>query len=115
LWGYEDKHDPSCVKSQKGYDIFIADYHGVCASGFQTDIANSTMEAEFSAISTVMREVLSINMLLAEISEHVGLTRGPITDFRATVWEDNAGALKLATLELGRMTHWFKWYVINYH
>jgi hypothetical protein len=62
-----------------------------------------------------MRDVLPIKMLATEISENVGLTQEPITHFRTTVWEDNAGALKLATLEPGRMTPRSKWYGIKYH
>jgi hypothetical protein len=73
------------------------------------------MEAEYSALSTAMRDVFPIKMLATEISENVGLTQEPITHFRTTVWEDNAGALKLATLEPGRMTPKSKWYGIKYH
>jgi hypothetical protein len=80
----------------------------------QTDIATSTMEAEYSALSTAMMDVLPINMVATEISENVGLTQEPITHFWKTVWEDNAGALKLATLEPGRMTPRSKWYEIKF-
>jgi hypothetical protein len=73
------------------------------------------MEAEYSALSTVMRDVLPIKMLATEISENVGLTQEPITHFRTTVWEDNAGSLKLAILEPGRMTPRSEWYRIKYH
>jgi hypothetical protein len=60
LWGYEDKQDPSCVKSRTGYVIFIADCPILWARRLQTDIATSTMEAEYSALSTAMRDVLPI-------------------------------------------------------
>jgi hypothetical protein len=95
--------------------IFIADCPVLWVSRLQTDIAASTMEAECSALSTAMRDVLPIKMLATEISENVGLTQEPITHFWTTVWEDNAGALKLATLEPGRMTPISKWYGIKYH
>jgi hypothetical protein len=115
LWGYEYKQDLSCVKSRTGYVIFIADCPVLWVSRLETDIATSTMEAEYSALSTAMRDVLTIKMLATEISENVGLTQELITHFRAKVWEDNAGALKLATLEPGRMTPRSKWYGIKYH
>jgi hypothetical protein len=86
--------DPSCVKSRTGYIIFIADCPVLWVSRLQTDIATSTMEAEYSALSTAMIDVLPIKMLATEISENVGLTQEPITRFRTTVWEDNTGALK---------------------
>jgi hypothetical protein len=115
LWGLEDKQDPSCVKSCTGYVIFIADCPVLWVIRLQTDIATSTMEAEYSVLSTAMRDVLPIKMLATDISENVGLTQEPITHFRTTVWEDNAGALKLATLAPGRMTPRSKWYGIKYH
>jgi hypothetical protein len=81
----------------------------------QTDIATSTMEAEYSALSTAMIYVLPIKMLTTVISANVGLTQKPITHFRTTVWEDNAGALELSTLDPGRMPPQSKWYGIKYH
>jgi hypothetical protein len=78
LWGYEDKQDPSCVKSRTGYVIFIADCPVLWVSRLQTDIATSTMEAEYSALSTAMRDVLPIKMLATETSDNVGLTQEPI-------------------------------------
>jgi hypothetical protein len=50
------------------------------------------MEAEYSALSTAMRDGIPINMLATEISSNVGLTQEPITHFKTTVWEDNVGA-----------------------
>jgi hypothetical protein len=115
LWGYEDKQDPSSIKSRTGYVIFIADCPVLWVSRLQTDIATSTMEAEYSALSTAMRDFLPIKKLATEISSNVGLTQDPITHSKRTVWEDNAGALKLSMMEPGRMTTRSKWYGIKYH
>jgi hypothetical protein len=114
LWGYE-KQDPSYVKSRTRYVIFIADCPVLWVSRLQTDIATSTMEAEYSALSTAARDVLPIQMLATEISSNVGLIQEPITHFKTIVWEDNAGALKLSKMEPGRMTPRSKWYGIKYH
>jgi hypothetical protein len=114
LWGYEDKQNPSCVKNRTGYVIFIDDCPVLWVSRLQTDISTSTMEAEYSALSAAMRDVLPIKMLTTEISENFGLTQEPITHFRTIVWEDNDGALKLATLEPGRMNPRSKWHGIKY-
>jgi hypothetical protein len=80
------------------YVIFIADCPVLWDSRLQTDIATSTMEAEYNALSTTMRDALTIKMLATEISTNVGLTQDPITHFQTTVWEDTAEALKRATL-----------------
>jgi hypothetical protein len=60
LWGYEDKQDPSCVKSRTGFVILIADCPVVWSSKLQSDIATSTMEAEYQALSMAMREVIPL-------------------------------------------------------
>jgi hypothetical protein len=90
LWAYEDKQDPSCVKSRTGYVIFIDDFPVLWVSKLKTDIETSTMEAEYSALSAEMIDVLPIKILATEILENVGPTQEPITHFRTTFWEDNA-------------------------
>jgi hypothetical protein len=77
LWGYEDKQDPSCVKSRTGYVIFIADCPVLWVSRLQTYITTSTMEAEYSALPTAMIDVLPIKMLATDISEMLGLLKNP--------------------------------------
>jgi hypothetical protein len=57
---------------------------------------------------------MPIKMMTIEFSENVGPTQEPITHFPITVWEDNAGALKLAPLEPGMMITRSKWYGIKY-
>ena len=62
LWGYEDKQDPSCVKSRTGHMISIADCPVAWVSKLPTDIAVSTMEAEYNALSMAMRDVLPLKI-----------------------------------------------------
>jgi hypothetical protein len=73
------------------------------------------MEAEYVTLSTAMRYAFVIKMFESEISENVGLTKHPMTRCQTPVWEDNAGALKLATLKPGRMNARSQWYGIKYH
>jgi hypothetical protein len=73
------------------------------------------MDAEYSALSMVMRDALPLKILSTDISTNVGLTQDTITHFQKTVWDDNDGILKLATLEPGRMTPRSKLYGIKYH
>jgi hypothetical protein len=55
LWPHEDKQDPSCVKSRTGFAICVANCPVIWSSKLQGDIATSTMEAEYSALSMTMR------------------------------------------------------------
>jgi hypothetical protein len=115
LWGYEDHNDPSCVKSSTGYIINIAHCPVIWKSKLQSYIASSTMEAEYNELSMAMHDVLPLRNLAIEISKGVDMSGKTPTTFKTTVWEDNNGALKLATMEPGRMTPRSNAYGVRYH
>ena len=96
LWPHEDKMDPSCVKSRTGFAICIANCPVIWQSKLQSDIATSTMEAEYTALSVAMKSVLPLLELLKTVARGVGMTEDQSTKFKTTVWEDNNGALTLA-------------------
>jgi hypothetical protein len=115
LWPYEDKHDPSCVKSRTGFVICISGCPVIWSSKLQTDIATSTMEAEYNGLSMSMRDLLPFKQLFLAVSSGIGLGHDVCTAFKTTVWEDNNGALSLANMEPGRMTPRSKHYAVKYH
>jgi hypothetical protein len=115
LWPYEDKQDPSCVKSRTGFVICLSDCPVIWSSKLQTDIATSTMEAEYNGLSLCMRDLLPFRRLFLAVARGVGLDDSVETTFKTTVWEDNAGALTLANMEPGRMTPRSKHYAVKYH
>jgi hypothetical protein len=118
-WGFEDAQDPSSVKSRTGFVIFLNDCPVVWQSKLQTDIATSTMESEYNALSMAMRDVLPLLNLTRDIIRGLGQSDIKLTKFhktlRTTVHEDNTGTLKLANMEPGRMTPRSKHYGIKYH
>jgi len=93
LWPHEDKHDPTCVKSRTGFVICISDCPVIWSSKRQTDIATSTMEAEYNGLSLCMRDLLPFKRLFLAVVHGIGLEDDVMTTFRTTVWEDNNGAL----------------------
>ena len=114
LWNVEDHDDPTSVKSRTGYVITLGGIPITWGSKLQTEIATSTMHAEYVALSTSLREVIPIKDLLYEISQLYQLKRDDhLTITR--VHEDNEGALKLANLEFPRTTPHSKHYGIKYH
>ncbi|KAG7370589.1 reverse transcriptase RNA-dependent DNA polymerase [Nitzschia inconspicua] len=115
LWPHEDKSDPSCVKSRTGFSICVANCPVIWSSKLQGDIATSTMEAEYSALSSAMRELLPFRELLLALAPFIGVKADHSTVFRTTVHEDNAGALALAHLEPGRVTPRSKHYAVKLH
>jgi hypothetical protein len=113
LWKSENTQDAICVKSRTGYVLTLAGCPLMWVSKLQTEIALSTMEAEYVALSQSMRDLLPMRNLLSEIAEVLlisGLTT-PIT--HSTVFEDNANALQLAIVP--RMTPRSKHIAIKYH
>ena len=115
LLGYEDKQDSYCVKSRTGYVIYIYSCLVVWVSKLQSDIATSTMEAKYNALSMAMRNVLPLKHLVKEISNAIGLPNNDGTGFVTIVHEDNNGALKIATMKPGQMTPRSKHYGVKYH
>jgi hypothetical protein len=92
LWPYEDKMDPSCVKSRTGFVICLSNCPVIWVSKLQREIALSTMEAEYNALSVTMRSVLPFQALVNSVTKGVSMDNENLTSFKTTVWEDNAGA-----------------------
>ena len=134
LFSVEDKQDPVSVKSRTGYVITYRGAPLMWASKMQTQVALSTMEAEYIALSQSMRDLIPIRETLKEvmtivfdktpsISYHshskafddtVGTTDHVIP--QSTVFEDNDACLKFArmpkltprTKHIGIPYHWFR-------
>ena len=51
MYGHENSTDPSCVKSQTGFVITVANCPVLWQSKLQTETALSTMEAEVVALA----------------------------------------------------------------
>jgi hypothetical protein len=66
-------------------------------------------------MSMAMRDVLPLRNLTIEMSKGVGMSGETPKTFKTTVWEDNNGALKLATMEPGRTTLKSKAFGVRYH
>jgi Reverse transcriptase (RNA-dependent DNA polymerase) len=115
LWGYEDKHDPACVKSRSGFVVFVGGCPIVWGSKLQTEIALSTMESEYIALSESLKHLLVIKRLVTAVSRAVQLDPEDVAHIMSTVFEDNTACLTLAKLEPPRMTPRSKHYAIKYH
>ncbi len=98
--------------SQTGFVICYANRLLVWCSKLQTEIALSTAEAEYNAMSHALRETIPIQNLVKEVSCIFHLP-DPITDFCITVHEDNLSAISMA--ESLKFTPRTKHIAINYH
>lgn len=115
LYGHENSQDPHCARSRTGYVILAFGCPVVWKSKLQTEIALSTMEAEYVALSTACKDLIPLIALVKELRLAVGLPPSVSTNLHCKVHEDNVGALTLANLEPQRMTPRSKHYAIKYH
>jgi Reverse transcriptase (RNA-dependent DNA polymerase) len=113
LYGVEDDQDPVCVKSRTGYCLTLGGCPLIWVSKLQTEIALSTTEAEYIALSQSLRDVIPMRRLLKEASEGLSLTVKPTAKMYSTVFEDNNGALSIA--QSPRMSPRTKHIAIKYH
>lgn len=123
LWGVEYNQDPISVKSRTGYLLTFMGCPLLWVSKMQTQIALSTMEAEYIALSSAMRELIAIREMLKEIKSIVfHSTERPSYSMVAktfaslppsNVFEDNDSCLKFASMP--RMSPRTKHIAIPYH
>jgi hypothetical protein len=90
--------DSTTAKSRTAYIIMYAGCPIVWASKMQNDIALSTTESEYSALSEATREVLWLMGLMTEVRERMAPETITIPTIRCTVFEDNEGAKAMATI-----------------
>ena len=95
--GSEDSaYDAMTAKSRTGYLLQYAGCPIVWASKLQTEIALSSTEAEYIALSTAMREVIPLLRLMAEAKEYGVPIDVHQSHIHCKVFEDNSGALEMA-------------------
>jgi hypothetical protein len=103
-WGYEDPNDLICVKSRTGFIIEIMGCPILWTSKLQSNIASSTMEAEYTVLSIALRSCIPLLEVIKYVIQAFRVTSSSLLTFKTTVHEDNQGALRLANMEPGRQT-----------
>lgn len=120
LWSPTSSHDPISVKSRTGYVITFASCPVLWSSKLQTEIALSTTEAEYIAMSQAARDIIPMRDLLTEFATATKLIVGD-TVAHSTIFEDNKGCVDLATApklcprtkHIGLKYHHFRSHVAN--
>ena len=97
-WDKADSGNPEAVLSRTGYVLMYANCPVLWCSKLQTEIALSTTEAEYIALSQSMREVIPFMTLLQEI-DNIFSTNTNKARFHCKVFEDNNSCISLATSE----------------
>jgi hypothetical protein len=98
-WNKEfTRTDPSTAKSHSGWIVFYAGCPVCWASKLQSQVALSTTEAEYIAMSMALRDVIPIMNLLDELKTNDFQVICTKPYVYCKVFEDNSGALELAQL-----------------
>ena len=113
LYNIENVQDPVSVKSRTGFCLTLGGCPLLWVSKLQTEVALSTTEAEYIALSQAMRELLPMRELLQEVGTTLDLDFAKPAIVHSTVFEDNNGALTLATSP--RITPRTKHIAVKYH
>jgi hypothetical protein len=82
-------------------------------SQLQTEISLCTLEAEYSALSMLMRTLLPLRSLLIEVTNGLKLPTNFTSTISCSVFEGNNGALLLATKQ--RITNRTKYFLVKWH
>jgi hypothetical protein len=114
-WGTELGSNPDSVKSRTGYIIEVMGCSVIWCSKLQPCIATSTMESEYTALSMALRAAIPLLDITTSINNGLNFTTEKLLTFKATVHEDNMGALRLAHLEPGQNTPRSKFYALKLH
>ena len=83
-------------------------------SKLQTEVALSTLHAEYVALSQSLRDLLSLKSLITEVFSRLKIDTSKMTvTSKSTVYEDNNGAQTVATCP--RLTPTSKFIATKYH
>ena len=114
LYNTEDKQGPVSVKGRTGILLTFGNVPILWSSKLQSEIALSTLEAEYIALSQGMRDLVSARRLLAELGERMDY-KVMKKYYVSKVWEDNTGTQNLANSKEPLMTSCTKHIAIKYH
>ena len=114
-WDKADADNPENVLSRTGYIIFYCGCPVLWCSKLQTEIALSTAEAEYIALSQATREIIPFVNLLKEIDEYIKLDIKP-SQMYCKLFEDNTSCITIAqgkkfsprTKHISLKYHWFR-------
>jgi hypothetical protein len=111
-WSSGDHSNPECVLSRTGFVIMYAGCPLTWCSKLQTEIALSTTESEYIALSQAMREVIPFMNLMMEVGDVFPLNNTK-PKLHCKVFEDNNSCIRVA--ESPKFTPRTKHIAIKYH
>ncbi len=111
-WDLKDPHNASNLISRTGFFIKYADCPIYWSSKLQTEIALSTVQAKYIALSSALREIIPLLTIMEEVNEVFPLMMNP-PNYYCKVWEDNQLCIAMATSQM--FTPRTKHIALKYH
>ena len=109
LYHADPDHEPTSARSRMGYIVFLGGFPLFWKSKLVTCICLSTAEAEYTALSTCMRDFVPVRRVALEMS----IIMGHIAGIPTTIWEDNDACRLLATNR--HITSRTKYFLVKWH
>eukprot|EP00957_Ditylum_brightwellii_P114232 8709042-Ditylum_brightwellii.AAC.1 len=94
LWASELPDDPDCARSRTGFTIMLCTCPIIWLSKLQSEQSSSTMEVEYVALSTAMKDLLPFQCLVLELVKKLQL-KGGATNICSRVWEASPRILNI--------------------
>lgn len=112
---YKREPDATSIsaKSRTGFIISLGGVPLFWKSQLQHEIALSTVESEYCGLSNAMRTLIPIRGMILELVIYLNVPRTVSSSLHCTVFEDNSGALILATNQ--RLTSRTKYFHVKWH
>ncbi len=96
-WDPKETKDVDTARSRHGYIILYAGCPVLWKSQMQTEIALSSTKSEYVGLSYALRDAIPIMELLKELKRFKFPIRTSHTKVHCKVFEDNSGAVEIAT------------------
>ena len=112
-WGSEASTSRESVRSRAGFVITFGGCPLTWYSKLIDTICLSTMMAEYIALSVCMRHLIPIRSICADLCKSLGLEEMTKSRMHSVIFEDNLGALGLASAP--KDTPQSKFYAVKYH
>ena len=113
LFGQENARNPDSVRSRTGYIVTLCGWPIIWKSSLQSHLSQSTLEAEYSALSSSLRVYLPLKELIEEMIRKTKCKMLANARLHATVFEDNQSTYFLATNQ--RITSRTKYLLAKWH
>jgi hypothetical protein len=113
LYKQEDDRDANSMKSRTGYIALLGGWPIIWKSCLQTRICTSTLESEYTALSTSLKVFLPLRWLIEEMISNTKTESLGEINVHATVFEDNQSTYYLATNQ--RITNRTRYLLNSYH